>query len=311
MTRQAKLLISQEEAVRRMAAAHNGFYSYDKAVFTGAVNKLTVTCPLHGDFDVSYTNHSHKTRPRGCPTCGKLRRSDKRTQPVDGFIEQARALHGGKYDYSKIEYKTKDVKVEIICQEHGSFWQTPEKHVLGQNCPKCVGKALMTTDWFKAKADGVHGDRYVYDLVVDEDFRKAGKKVSIVCNVHGKFRQHFNNHLMGQGCPKCATFGFSTSRSGFIYVLACGNMTKVGITNRKPELRAKQVSKSYGTEFSVIETFYFENGKVCLDLETALLQVLRGKYKQPAAKFNGCTECFLDVDRDELLAQIRELHGGH
>ena len=28
-------------------------------------------------------------------------------------------------------------KVCIICPEHGEFWQTPNKHLLGHKCPKC------------------------------------------------------------------------------------------------------------------------------------------------------------------------------
>jgi hypothetical protein len=29
--------------------------------------------------------------------------------------------------------------VEIICTEHGPFWQTPHNHELGHGCGKCGG----------------------------------------------------------------------------------------------------------------------------------------------------------------------------
>lgn len=43
------------------------------------------------------------------------------------------------------------------------------------------------------------------------------------------------------------------------------------------------------------------------DMETWLLANLKSKYKQPTTKFDGYTECFLDVDRQDLLRRIAEL----
>ncbi len=42
-----------------------------------------------------------------------------------------------RFDYSKVEYVSKDEAVEIICKEHGSFHITPEYHIYGYICPKC------------------------------------------------------------------------------------------------------------------------------------------------------------------------------
>ena len=49
------------------------------------------------------------------------------------------------YDYSKVVYKGTKIKVEIICKEHGSFFQRPQNHMRGEGCPKCsVVKANKT-----------------------------------------------------------------------------------------------------------------------------------------------------------------------
>ena len=37
------------------------------------------------------------------------------------FIEKAKTIHGDKYDYSKVEYKSIKEKVCIICPKHGEF----------------------------------------------------------------------------------------------------------------------------------------------------------------------------------------------
>ena len=46
----------------------------------------------------------------------------------------------------------------------------------------------------------VHGDRYDYSLV---DYKGRGKKVIIVCRVHGDFPQVPVSHWLGAGCPDC------------------------------------------------------------------------------------------------------------
>lgn len=52
-------------------------------------------------------------------------------------IAKFRAVHGDKYDYSKVEYKGNKIKVCVICPIHGEFWISPSKHFSGQGCRKC------------------------------------------------------------------------------------------------------------------------------------------------------------------------------
>ena len=62
----------------------------------------------------------------------------KRTK--EGFIQDAKNIHGDKYDYSLVEYKGVDYKVDIVCSVHNEkpFPITPYKHLLGQGCPSCA-----------------------------------------------------------------------------------------------------------------------------------------------------------------------------
>lgn len=53
------------------------------------------------------------------------------------FIADARAIHGNKYDYSKVEYEGNAKKVCIICPTHGEFLQRPNSHLSGHGCPFC------------------------------------------------------------------------------------------------------------------------------------------------------------------------------
>lgn len=57
---------------------------------------------------------------------------------TDQFIAEAKAIHGDKYDYSKVQYKTNKDKVCIICPTHGDFWQRPNEHLNRKSeCPHC------------------------------------------------------------------------------------------------------------------------------------------------------------------------------
>uniref|UniRef100_A0AAU7J8B6 Homing endonuclease n=1 Tax=Xanthomonas phage MK21 TaxID=3148942 RepID=A0AAU7J8B6_9CAUD len=58
----------------------------------------------------------------------------------------------------------------------------------------------LTQDEFLAKARLVHGGRYNYTKTL---YTGSKGKVCINCTVHGDFLQTPNNHLSGQGCPKC------------------------------------------------------------------------------------------------------------
>ena len=46
-------------------------------------------------------------------------------------------MHGDKYDYSSVVYKTNKVNVDIICKLHGVFSQNPNHHINGHGCPTC------------------------------------------------------------------------------------------------------------------------------------------------------------------------------
>lgn len=148
--RASKRRSSPEDVIRQATERHNGFYTYERAVYVNNHTKFTVTCPEHGDFSVAPNNHI--SGGKGCPTCGAAKRghradvigSARKTADVkiakfaDKFVTQARAVHGDAYDYSAVEYQGRNTKVKIICPHHGPFAQKPYQHVArSQGCPEC------------------------------------------------------------------------------------------------------------------------------------------------------------------------------
>ena len=119
---------------------------------------------------------------------------------TEQFIKEAKAIHGDKYDYSKVNYKGCFEKVCIICPIHGEFWQTPAMHLSGQGCSKCCGRKRKTKEEFIEDAKKVHGNKYDYSKV---NYVNNKTKVIITCPIHGDFLQRPDRHLFGCGCNKC------------------------------------------------------------------------------------------------------------
>lgn len=116
------------------------------------------------------------------------------------FIDRAKKVHGDKYDYSKVKYKTSYSKVEIVCPIHGSFYQIPKHHMNGSGCPMCDKSKKLNTKEFIKKAQAVHGNKYNYDK---SNYIRAFEKICITCPVHGDFWQLAAVHLRGHGCALC------------------------------------------------------------------------------------------------------------
>lgn len=179
-------------------------YDYSKSIYTKAREKLIVICPEHGEFLVSPDNHINKKS--GCPLCkGKKIRKTVTKKAANTFIEKARHIHGNKYDYSKVNYIDSHTKVCIICLEHGEFWQSPNNHLNGNNCPLCANKTISenqtkTTQQFILEATAKHRGKYSYNKT---NYTRARNKVIITCPIHGNFEQIAEHHLKGHGCPYC------------------------------------------------------------------------------------------------------------
>ena len=119
----------------------------------------------------------------------------------EDFIKKAQQVHGERYLYDNAVYKNYDTKLEIICKEHGSFWQTPGNHLKGKGCPHCNGNAKMTKETFIEKARQVWGDEFNYSKV---DYVNNCTKVCILDKDGKEYFQTPANHLYGYDCRKGA-----------------------------------------------------------------------------------------------------------
>ena len=134
------------------------------------------------------------------------------------FIEKAKLIHGDKYDYSKVEYKGRHEKINIICKKHEEFIQEAGSHLRGYGCKLCTEKTReyklkFNTKEFIQKAIKIHGDRYDYSKV---NYQGINKKIIIICKIHGEFLQNSSKHLQGSNCKKCIIECMKSNNKEFI-----------------------------------------------------------------------------------------------
>lgn len=117
---------------------HDNKYDYSKVNYTSSLVKVSVTCPIHGDFLITPAHH---LQGKGCRKCGYIQNGQKAKLTTSQFIEKCKLIHQNTYDYSKVDYKDNFTKVCIICPKHGEFWQSPNNHLGGHGCPHCKLKS--------------------------------------------------------------------------------------------------------------------------------------------------------------------------
>ena len=189
--------LTKEIFLERANKRHSDKYEYDLSNFENSNSNIMIKCPKHGWFEQNVRRHLNG---QGCPKCGADSKREKMAISLEEILNRFREIHGDKYDYSKFEYENCHAKGIIICPIHGEFLQTSNSHLLGNGCPKCVGRD-KTTEEFIIEAKQIHGDRYDYSLT---NYVNASTKVEIKCNQCGKtFYQVPWSHLQNHGCPYC------------------------------------------------------------------------------------------------------------
>jgi hypothetical protein len=118
-----------EDFIKKARMIHGHIFDYSEMNFVTCDTKIKIKCEKgHVFYQLPFLH----VRSVGCPTC------NGNFVDTKIFIEKANKVHNEKYDYSKVDYVNGNVPVEIICAEHGSFFQAPRSHVNNAaGCTKC------------------------------------------------------------------------------------------------------------------------------------------------------------------------------
>lgn len=121
--------MTSNDVINKFKSVHGNTYDYSLVNYVNINSKIKIICPKHGIFEQNYLNH---LSGNGCPKCyGGVKFTQQQ------FIEKSKSIHGGKYDYSLVNYINARTKVKIVCPKHGIFEQIPQHHIKGSECPSC------------------------------------------------------------------------------------------------------------------------------------------------------------------------------
>ncbi len=180
-----KLRMSTQDFINKSKSIHNNDFSYEKTNLNERYNnKIIVTCnKCKKDIYVVVGAHLSGNK---CPHC-----YGTHLKTTDEFIQDAKKVHGDKYDYSKVKYKGNKIKICIICPKHGEFWQTPNCHLRQRGCPKCKNSYLeQKIDNFLQKEHIIFESQKHFEWLGKQslDFYLPQYNIAIEC----QGEQHFN-----------------------------------------------------------------------------------------------------------------------
>lgn len=194
----------------------------------------------------------------------------------DKIIDQFKAIHGSKYDYSKSLYINAQTNIIIICKEHGEFLQCPHSHKKGRGCGTCSGNKF-NLNWFIFNGNKLHNQKYLYHK---SNYKDTDTLIDIVCPIHGEFKQTPHNHInLKYGCKEC---GYLVSKSK----------------------NTKNLTKFIKQANFIHDSYYDYSKSIYSGCKNKLIITCpkHGEFKQEASGHlsgNGCSNCFKSTSKQE------------
>jgi hypothetical protein len=312
--------LSKEEFIKYAMITHDNYYDYSKVEdFTDTHEKVTIICPVHGEFKQKVYSHRYGS---GCEKCSYIQRGLNGRVSFKEYVKRAFDKFGEKYEYIEDSYTTINNKISYICNIHGIVTQKAETHLKSQGCAKCFTKnEKHTTDSFIEKASLKHGNFYNYDKTVYGNSNTD--KVIITCPFHGDFKQAPMGHLSGQGCKSCAIIKSNIGYKNLIkedienskninckvYVLKLKaeylEYYKIGISTNFKE-RCKKLKNAHKANIDVLYTLD-SNLFECAKIESELLEKYKEFNKKGEVPFGieGSTECLsINTPIEEIVSHL-------
>ncbi len=124
-----KRVVTTESFIVEAKEIYGERYDYSKVEYKNREHRVTITCPIHGDFQVYAREHLDG---KGCPKCEK----------GEKFIAKLKEKFGDKFGLDKFVYESSTDPVTLICPTHGEFSKLPHGILNSRfGCPYCGSDA--------------------------------------------------------------------------------------------------------------------------------------------------------------------------
>ena len=204
-----KQKMNNEQFITKAKQVWNTKYSYENTNYIDSNHKVTITCPIHGDFK---TRPSDFLRKHGCPKCKNdiISKNNIKTKrwSQEYFLEKAHLMYGNLFSYENARYINQITKLVIhsnILNE--DFIVSPQNFFRGDFPVKYRGETInkswnsYTTEEFVIIAKIIRPE-YDYSKV---EYKNNKNKIEVICPKHGSFYMTPINLIYNnQGCPICA-----------------------------------------------------------------------------------------------------------
>jgi hypothetical protein len=144
----------QADVIKDFNIKHNNKYNYDKVIYTGAKEKITITCPKHGDF--IQTPNDHLTG-YGCPKC--YVKTSKAEDEIINFLNYDLLQTTTHTDRTIIYPQELDILIpekNVAIEYNGVFWHsfdrmesTDEIYYHYNKTKACASKGIMLIHIFE------------------------------------------------------------------------------------------------------------------------------------------------------------------
>ena len=115
-----KRVVTTESFIAEAKEIYGDRYDYSKVDYKNKEHRITIVCPVHGDFQVYAREHLDG---KGCPKCEKGNK----------FIAKLKEKFGDKFGLDKFVYESSTSPVTLICPTHGAFSRLPNV-ILNSKC---------------------------------------------------------------------------------------------------------------------------------------------------------------------------------
>lgn len=268
---------SKELFIQQAKNIHGELYDYSLMDYKNSKTKIKIICEKHGIFE-QYPHH-HLDGKKCLKCVGKNKTSEI-------FIKEAKDIHGDLYDYSLTDYKKSSEKVKIICEEHGIFLQSPDNHLKGYKCNKCLKTKKLTTDEFIQKAIKKHGNKYDYS---NANYINSKTKIKIICNLHGEFKQTPANHLFKHGCSICVESNGEKEIRNYL-------------TENKLKFETEKIFKNCKYKYVLPFDFYLTEYNTCVEYDGI-------QHFKPIEIWGGIKTLLEQQNRDDIKNKYCEKNG--